>query len=182
MTLGGFARAVIGGLFLAGIVHIVAILQIPKAALKDATGRVLAAAPEHAITLVPPDGSVLPDLDPFFMHAVCPFQDADRAVALSGTPSDGFWTLAIVSRAGGMVASFERGAFPQGRIELAVGTTQALERIRIEEAGSGVGRTTVDVPPGPGFVMVRASAADPDERTQVREALIGLTCGPTGAP
>lgn len=182
MRLGGFVRAVIGGLFLAGIVHIVAILQVPKAALKDATGRVLAAAPEHQVTLVPADGSVLPDLDPFFLHAVCPYAEADRAIEMRGAPSDGFWTLAIVSRASGMVASFERGAFPQGRIELAVGTTQALERIRIEEASSATGRTTVDVPPGPGFVMVRASAADPEARAQVRQSLTGLECGIVGEP
>lgn len=173
---GKLFRALLGGLMLAGIVHIVAVLWVPEAAIRDATGRVLAAVPSETLAPIPADGTVLPDLDPFFLHAACPFSSADTALTLTGQPSSNYWSVAVVSRQGGLVASFESGAFPSGTLDLAVGTTQALETLRVGAPAGGTGRTLVDIPPGPGFVMVRASAADPDDRAFVRDALAAIQC------
>ncbi|WP_181704323.1 DUF1254 domain-containing protein [Chthonobacter albigriseus] len=178
---GKLVRAVIGGFIVAGLVHVIAVLLIPGMASNDATGRVQRAAVAGAVTPIPADGSVLPDLDPFFVHAACPFEGSTPTVVEGPVPDD-YWSLAVVSRAGGVVASFDRSAVGAGPANLTVGLPGDIEQIRLQTAGSGVGGLQVEVPPGPGFVLIRASAADPDTRVAVSERLAAFTCGPAGTP
>ncbi|WP_075218163.1 hypothetical protein [Mongoliimonas terrestris] len=179
---GALVRSLIAGLLIAGIVHVVAVLMIPKVAPNDATGRVRSVANLGNVTLIPSDGSVLTDLDPYFLHAVCPFDTAGgTTTTLTGTLPDEVWTLAVVSRAGGMVAGFEQDAAPDGVVSLTVGLADAVERLRLASAAAASG-FTVEAPAGPGFILVRVAAADIESRPATLRALGGLTCAATERP
>ncbi|WP_181708755.1 hypothetical protein [Chthonobacter rhizosphaerae] len=179
---GHLVRSLIAGLLVAGIVHVLAILTIPSAAPNDATARVLAVARPGVVALIPSDGSVLADLDPYFLHAACAFDlTGGTTTTLAGALPDEVWTIAVVSRAGGMVASFEQDAAPNGTVSLAVGMADAVERLRLAGTLPADG-FTVEAPAGPGFVLVRVAAADIESRPRIRAALQALTCAQAARP
>ena len=64
----------LSGALLGGIVHLIAILTLPRTATQDAYTRLSAIAPVNTITPVPqplPRNEVMPFMDPAFATAVC---------------------------------------------------------------------------------------------------------------
>lgn len=177
--IGKIVRAILGGLFLAGFVHIVAVLAIPVVAPRDAAERVFAAADPETVTVLPADGSVLPDLDPAFVNAVCPFDIGDGPLAVTGTMPDTVWSFAVVAAGDGIVASFERSAAVNDRLDAIVADPDTTETIRLARAADGTSTTSyAPVTTDRGFVLIRAFA-DPDHpRAAVEDALKALDCGP----
>jgi uncharacterized membrane protein len=177
--IGKLVRALLGGLFLAGFVHVVAVLLIPDMAPRDAVSRVLDLAPPGAMAALPADGSILPDLDPYFTHAACPFDLATGPVELSGAMPDTAWSFAVVSKTGGIATSLERSAAVDNRIDVVVGRPGEVEQIRIARAASAAGGTTyAPVAADLGFVLVRAFVDEPEHRDDIDAALAALECGP----
>ncbi|BBE72069.1 DUF1254 domain-containing protein [Oharaeibacter diazotrophicus] len=186
--IGKIVRAVLGGLFLAGFVHIVAVLAIPVLAERDAVARVAAAlavdedgapAPGDGFRAIPADGSVLPDLDPAFVHVVCPFTAADGTVDVAGAMPDTIWSLAVVARGAGIVAAYEHTAAVDGRIEVLVGSPEAVETIRLARAAGGTDTANyAAVDTDRGFVLLRAFADADHPPEALRAALTAVSCRP----
>lgn len=175
--IGKLLRAVTGGLLLAGLVHVIAVLEIPEAAPRDAVTRVGAFAGTGRMAILPADGSVVPDLDPFFLHAACAFDLAGGPIAVTADMPEDVWSTAVVTRTGGLIASFERGASAGGRLDLVVGPFPAVDEIRRQRAAAGSGTSVVDAAVDRGFVLIRAFAGDPGARAAAEAALAGATCG-----
>ncbi len=128
---------------------------------------------------VPADGSVLPDLDPAFVHAVCPFEVAHGgAIEVSGTMPDTIWSYAVVAGPG-IAASFERSSAVENRVDLVIADADTAEGVRLVRTGEGNTSTSyAPVPDGRGFVLLRAYT-DPDHPpATVRDLLTALDCGP----
>lgn len=185
--IGKIVRAVLGGLFLAGFVHIVAVLAIPVLAERDAVARVAAALAEDdeagasggGFRAIPADGSVLPDLDPAFVHAVCPFGAADGTLDVAGAMPDTIWSLAVVARGAGVVAAYEHTAAVGGRIEVLVGGPEAVETIRLARAAAGADTANyAAVDTDRGFVLLRAFADADHPAEALRTALNAVSCRP----
>lgn len=172
---GSLLRALIGGLLIGGIVHVVTILSIPGAAENDPVDRIHRAAAARSMSMIPADGSVLPDLDPFFVHAACPFDLVNGPVQVAGVMPDEVWTMVVVSETGGVVGSLDRASTTAGQLDLVVGGTAAIERMRLDVAGSGRAVTFVTAPIGRGFVLLRAFAGE--NREEIAEALSAVECG-----
>lgn len=176
--IGRLVRALLGGLFLGGFVHVIAVLLVPEMAERDAVGRIQALRAVGTITSLPADGSALPDLDPFFVHAACAFDLADGPVTLSGAMPEDVWTVAVVARAGGIVASIERAAAADNRLDLVVGRPTEVERIRLDRAADAPGTTYAESSSDRGFILLRAFAEDPADRPRIAETLASLQCAP----
>lgn len=177
--IGKLVRAFLGGLFLAGFVHVVAVLLIPSLAPRDAVGRVFAVAEAGVISAVPADGSILPDLDPAFVHAVCPFDLAKgEALAVTGAMPETFWSFAVVTSPV-IAASFERSSAVDNRIDLVVADPDTVESFRLARVRDGnLTASYAAVPEGRGFVLLRAFADDEHPRPALAAALATLACGP----
>lgn len=176
--IGLLARTVLGGLMLAGIVHVVAVLTIPDVAPADPVDRVFRVAVPGAMTPIPADGTVLQDLDPFFHHAVCLVDPAGGPVEVSGPMPPDLWTVAVVGEREGVAGSLERGGVADGRLELVVGRPAEVERIRLDRVESGRVPTVVEIASGRGFVLVRAFAGRGVDRAAMEAAIAALACAP----
>lgn len=179
--IGKLLRAVLGGILLAGLVHVVAVLQIPAAAPRDAVTRVQSVAPAGRFTAIPADGSIVPDLDPFFLHAACPFDLSDGSIGASADMPDDLWSAAVVTRSGGLIASFERAASVADRLDMVVGPFPAIDEIRRQRAAAGAGTSVVESAVDSGFILLRAFAGDPAAKAAATAALATASCGQVAA-
>ncbi|HEU4805171.1 MAG TPA: DUF1254 domain-containing protein, partial [Nitrobacter sp.] len=66
--------AIVGGILLGGVVHLVSVLALPRIASQDAYSRLTAMTTLNAVTPLPhadPDHSPMPFMDPAFAVAIC---------------------------------------------------------------------------------------------------------------
>jgi uncharacterized membrane protein len=174
--IGALVRAVIGGILVAGVVHVVAVLTIPDVAPDDAVDRVARHTPLNRMTTIPADGSVLRDLDPRFVHAACRFDLANGAVAVTGAVPRDVWTLVVVAETVGVAGSLDRGAVTNDMLDLVVGRPGDVERIRLARAETGRPVNSVEVQADHGFVLLRAFAERPRDIEPLMEMLLALRC------
>ncbi len=176
--IGTLVRTVLSGLVVAGIVHVVAVLLVPGAAPGDAVARVAGTAPPDRVTVIPADTSVLAGLDPFFVHAVCPFDVSRGPVEIAGQMPPDVWTIAVAAGTGGIAGSLEHGSVADGRLDLVVGRPGDVERMRLQRVESGRTATMVEVDSDRGFVLLRAFDGPRADEADIRALLSALTCGP----
>ena len=98
------ARYLLATLLIAGLVHIAAVLLIPNYAPHRAYDAVIQAAAPARLTLVAPNASPLPGLDPAFVYAVCPLTPHTGPVRLAGAMPDSYWSVSVVDDTGRIVA------------------------------------------------------------------------------
>jgi uncharacterized membrane protein len=176
--IGALLRTLFLGLLAAGVIHVVAVLTIPDAAPGDAVKRVERVAPRGGMTPIPANGSVLGDLDPFFVHAVCSFDVGDGAVEVEGDMPRDVWTVAVVAGTAAVAGSLEHGSVADDRLDLVIGRAEDVERIRLDRAGTGQPFNAVEVPNDVGFVLLRAFAGPRSDTAELRAQLSAIRCGP----
>ncbi len=129
--------------------------------------------------MLPADGSVIADLDPFFVHCRCALDGADGPTEVTGEMPADVWTMVVVSGANGVAGSLERGAITGSTLDLVVGTAADVERVRLARAEEGRTVITIETGADPGFVLVRAFAGPRGEEAEARAAtLASLVCRP----
>jgi uncharacterized membrane protein len=173
-------RALLAAVMLAGVVHLLAVFRVPHVAPRAAYARVLAVAPPDRFSTLEDDigEAALVGLDPFFVHAVCPFAFDDGTYSFSGPVPTSFWSMAIVADNGTIATSVSSEGDPQPFVDVTIGLEAALQQLRIEADGAGGLGTLLPVVSGSGFALIRAFAASPAERDILRFALGSLACGP----
>ena len=75
-----------GGLVMGGIVHLAAIMVLPRTATKDAYARLAALGPVNGFAVLPaptPQASSVPFMDPAFATAVCRYDLGKGPVKLT---------------------------------------------------------------------------------------------------
>ncbi len=174
--IGRFLATIFAGLLLAGFVHVVTILLIPQVAPRDAVSRAHAARPMLAMSPIPADASVLPDLDPAFAHAICPFDSRLGPIEITGTMPADIWSFAVVSKIEGIVASATRAAAVDNRIDLVVARSADVERIRLARASEGSMTTYAETRPDLAFVLIRAFVDTSVDRAAITATLAALRC------
>jgi uncharacterized membrane protein len=128
---------------------------------------------------IPADGSVIADLDPYFVHAACVFDPEAGPTEVAGTMPGEVWTLVVIAGSATAFGSLEPGGISGNRLDLVVGTAADVERERLARAEEGRPVTTVETDPRPGFVLVRAFAGPRREAAAERAAaLAALACRP----
>ena len=76
----------LAGVLLGGIVHLVAVLILPRTATQDAYSRLTPVAPVNAVASVPqpsPQSEAMPFMDPAFATAVCRYDLSDGPIKLT---------------------------------------------------------------------------------------------------
>jgi uncharacterized membrane protein len=173
---GKLFRAILAGLFVAGLVHVIAVLLMPYVAENDADTRVRDLIGGSGLQPIPADASVLVDLDPNFIHAACSLDVSNGAYVIRGEMPTDIWSLAVVSKADGIVASIDNSSTDSGRIEVIAGLGPDVERIRLARANQASATAYAAMPSEFGFVLLRSYVTDAAERLSIREAYSDMSC------
>ena len=93
----------LAGALLGGIVHLVAVLILPRTATQDAYSRLTPIAPVNTVAAVPqpaPQSEVMPFMDPAFATAVCRYDLTEGPIKLSVPVSAAYTSVSFYTRRG----------------------------------------------------------------------------------
>ena len=169
----------LAGALLGGIVHLVAVLILPRTATQDAYSRLTPMAPVNAVATVPqpaPQNEVMPFMDPAFATAVCRYDLAEGPIKLTVPVSLAYTSVSFYTRRGVAYYAINDRAAGRRLIELELMTADQRANLPEDEEVTAADRLIVESPTGTGLIMVRALAAEPGLMPAVRASLNSTTC------
>ncbi len=182
--------ATLTGLVLAGIVHIAAVMAIPRLAEADAVSRTQASEsldhPQPIYTLstgeVPsPPEAWLPIPDPAVAVGVCAYDLSDGPMRVSSRTSALPLSLAAHGRHGAFYAVTDQAAV-RGALDLVIMTRAQFDQALADDDENEPSRDVRIVAPDVrGFVVARVIAGLPSQRPGANEAVRAISCT-TDAP
>ena len=92
---------IFGGLLLGGIVHLAAVIILPRTATQDAFARLTPIAPVNTIVALPapmPEKAVMPFMDPAFASAVCRYDLSQGPLKLTVPVSPAYTSVSFYTR------------------------------------------------------------------------------------
>jgi uncharacterized membrane protein len=178
--------ALIGGVLLGGVVHLVSVLALPRIATQDAYSRIAPIAKLNTVTPLPPTepaASLLPFMDPAFAMAVCRYDLSTGPIKLAVPVSQSYTSVSFYTRSD--VAYYAINDRSAGRrvIELDLMTEAQHEALPEEEDVTAADRLIIDSPTATGLIVLKALAAEPGLMQQAQASLAAANCRvPTDAP
>lgn len=173
---------VLATLCLAGIVHILCILALPRLASSDAFTRLSAFVKPAGMTLLPrsgPDARMLPFADPAIARGACLFDLSKAALRLHGTVEEGQLTTFSFRTSDGLVFySMTDRAAQRGDIVVLVLTQAQLDAIESEATDEEQPSQELRLvaPNARGIILVDALAALPGEWARAAHRVEQMTC------
>lgn len=178
------------GLVLAGIVHIAAVLAIPRLSETDAVSRARSSEtldhPQAIYTIAtgnapaPPE-AWLPIPDPAVAVGVCAYDLADGPMLVSARTGPLALSLAAHGRQGAFYAVTDQAAV-RGALDLVILTRAQYDQALADDDDNEPSRDVRIVAPGDrGIVVVRVIAGLPSQRPAANEAVRAVSCT-TDAP
>ncbi|WP_051953062.1 DUF1254 domain-containing protein [Methylocapsa aurea] len=178
----------LGVVFVAGIVHLVAIFTLPGLEANDAFGRLSKLAKPASLTLLPsprPGAQNMPFEDPALAQGVCLFDLSQRALRLHGdVDADRLLTLSFRTPAGQVFYSMtDRGA-QHGKIDVLLLSPEQLETLEAEADDEDEPPQELRLlsPTRQGIIFISALASLPSERAEAEERIKAISCEAEEAP
>ncbi|MGQ7794604.1 DUF1254 domain-containing protein [Faunimonas sp. B44] len=109
-------------LLVAGIVHIVTILLVPRLATANGWARLAEVAETGSFAFISDQNSHVPGLDPLFVHGACRIDVADAPARIALSSRGGFWSMALYDPRGLIVFSLNDRTAVNGRLDMLVVT------------------------------------------------------------
>lgn len=172
---------VLAGAILGGIVHLVAVLLLPRAATQDAYSRITPIAPVNTVTAMPmptPQDAVIPFMDPAFAAAVCRYDLSKGPIKLSAPVSPAYTSVSFYSRSGVAYYAINDRAAGRRVIELDLMTSAQRAQMPEEEDVTAADRLIVESPTSTGLIVIRALAPEAGTMAAARNALVSARCQP----
>lgn len=171
--------AVVGGVLLGGVVHLVSVLALPRIATQDAYSRLTPLTTVNAVTplaLVTPDNAPMPFMDPSFATAVCRYDLTGGPIKLSVPVSQAYTSVSFYTRS--EVAYYAINDRSAGRkvIELDLMTEAQHAEVPEDEDVTAADRLIVDSPSATGLIVLKALAAEPGLMPQAQASLAASSC------
>ena len=120
---GAVAAFLLAVLFLAGAIHICAILLVPTFARQDGWSRLAKFAGENRFAEVPvigPQAADVVGLDPLFVTGACRVSLEEAPAAVTLDERERFWSLALYEPKGTIIFSLNDRTAVQGRLDMLV--------------------------------------------------------------
>jgi uncharacterized membrane protein len=174
-----WALWLLAGVLLGGIVHLVAVLVLPRTATQDAYTRLSALTPVNKVTPIPqptPQSEVMPFMDPAFANAVCRYDLASGPIKLRVPLTPAYTAVSFYTRRGIAYYAINDRAAGRRLIELLLMTAEQHADMPEEEDVTAADRLIVESPGTTGLIVMRALAPEPGLMPAVRTALSGATC------
>ncbi|MBM3608288.1 MAG: hypothetical protein FJX29_07520 [Alphaproteobacteria bacterium] len=178
--LAGNAPWIAALFIIAGLVHILSILAMPRLAERDAYARLQARAPLNQLQLIsnPPGPDHLPYEDPATELAICRFDLTQEPLRLRGDlAGSGLVLFSFRDRYGrAFFAMTDRGN-SRGQLDVIVATRAQLDAISAED-GEDETPSELRLPARQpdGFVLIRALALEPGRVEAARQLLQSISC------
>jgi uncharacterized membrane protein len=166
----------------AGIVHIVAILAMPRLAETDPFARLSSLVEPARMQLLPrpaPGAPLAPFADPALARGACLFDLSKTALRLVGTiDKDRLLTLSFRTRDGHVFFSMTDRAAVRGELNVLVVSPAQLEELESAstEDDDRSRELRLVAPALQGFVLADALAALPGEWSQAEERVMRIKC------
>lgn len=173
---------VIGGLMLAGIIHIATVIMVPYFATNDAWAemrRFGRAGAFHTLPQAEAGAEPLASLDPRMLYAVCRFSLENGPVRIQASLLDDFWSLAIFDRRGRNSYSLNDRSADRAQLDLAIITPVQMAQLRQDPPEALESSIVIELPIDEGLVLLRVFVADETMLPRARAALDTADCAGT---
>ena len=172
--------SIIGIVFLASFIHIVAVLSLPYLAPKNAWARVSALSEPNRMVALPaanPSHQSLPMMAPDVRYSVCRFDLSEGAVRLSTQILDDLWLIAFYTPSGENFYAITGRELKRNQIEIIISTQN---EVGVKAGASLLDEVedliVVDSPVREGVAVIRAPLLGPSYAAQTEAALKRSTC------
>lgn len=171
--------ALLAGLLLGGLVHLVSVLALPRIASQDAYSRLERITPVNAVKALPlaePNNAPIPFMDPAFATAICRYDLSNGPIKLAVPVSQAYTSVSFYTD--GDVAYYAINDRSAGRkvIELDLMTEAQHTALPEDEEITAADRLIVDSPTSTGLILLKALAADTGLMAQAQASLAAATC------
>lgn len=173
------AFTVIAGVLLGLIVHLVAVLALPRIATQDAYSRLTPMTKLNAVTQlasVEPTNAPMPFMDPAFAVAICRYDLSGGPIKLTVPVSQAYTSVSFYTRS--EVAYYAINDRSAGRkvIELDLMTQAQHAELPEEEDVTSADRLIIDSPTETGLIVMKALAPEPGLMPQAQASLAASKC------
>lgn len=175
----------LAGALLGGIVHLVAVLILPRTATQDAYIRLTPIAPVNAVSALPqptPQNELMPFMDPAFAAAVCRYDLDAGPIKLTVPVAAAYTSVSFYTRRGVAYYAINDRSAGRRQIELLLMTTAQRSELPEEEDVTSADRLIVESPSNTGLIMMRALAPEPGLLPMAQAVLARATCRPEPLP
>jgi uncharacterized membrane protein len=169
----------LAGALLGGIVHLVAVLVLPRTATQDAFTRLSTITQVNMVTPVPqptPQSEIIPFMDPAFASAVCRYDLSPGPIKLTVPVSPAYTSVSFYTRRGIAYYAINDRAAGRRLIELQLMTAAQRADLPEEEDVTAADRLIVESPSETGLILIRALAPEPGLMPAARAVLNSATC------
>jgi len=171
--------AIIAGVLLGGVVHLVSVLALPRIATQDAYSRLTPMTKLNAVTplhLTDPNNAPMPFMDPAFALAVCRYDLSGGPIKLAVPVSQAYTSVSFYTR--NDVAYYAINDRSAGRkvIELDLMTEAQHAALPEEEDVTAADRLIIDSPSATGLILLKALAPEPGLMPQAQASLAAASC------
>jgi len=170
---------IIAGVLLGGVVHLVAVLALPRIATQGAYSRLTPVTKLNAVTPLPaaePGKTPMPLMDPAFAIAICRYDLSGGPIKLTVPVSQAYTSVSFYTR--NEVAYYAINDRSAGRkvIELDLMTEAQHAELPEEEDVTSADRLIIDSPSATGLIVMKALAAEPGLMPQAQATLAASSC------
>jgi len=169
----------LAGALLGSIVHLVAVLVLPRTATQDAFTRLSTIAQVNTVTPVPqptPQNEIIPFMDPAFASSVCRYDLTPGPIKLSVPVSPAYTSVSFYTRRGVAYYAINDRAAGRRLIELQLMTSEQKADLPEEEDVTNADRLIVESPSTTGLIVMRALAPEPGLMPAARAVLNNAIC------
>lgn len=171
--------AIVTGVLLGGVVHLVSVLALPQIASQDAYNRLASITKANAVTALPPvdpASEPMPFMDPAFATAVCRYDLGGGPIKLTVPVSQAYTSVSFYTRSD--VAYYAINDRSAGRrvIELDLMTEAQHAELPEDEEVTAADRLIIDSPTATGLIVLKALAPEPGLMAQAQAALAAASC------
>ena len=170
---------IIAGVLLGAVVHLVAVLALPRIATQDAYSRLTPMTKLNAVTALPlaePNNAPMPLMDPAFAVAICRYDLSGGPIKLTVPVSQAYTSVSFYTR--NEVAYYAINDRSAGRkvIELDLMTEAQHAELPEDEDVTAADRLIIDSPTATGLIVLKALAPEPSLMPQAQASLAASSC------
>jgi uncharacterized membrane protein len=171
--------AIVAGVVLGAVVHLVSVLALPRIATQDAYSRLMPLTKLNAVTQLPladPTTAPMPFMDPAFATAVCRYDLSAGPLKLAVPVSQAYTSVSFYTRS--EIAYYAINDRSAGRkvIELDLMTEAQHAELPEDEDVTAADRLIIDSPSATGLIVLKALAPEPGLMAQAQASLAAASC------
>jgi uncharacterized membrane protein len=171
--------AILGGILLGGVVHLVSVLALPRIASQDAYARLDPTLKVNTVMPLPdaaPGTAPMPFMDPAFAAAACKYNLTGGSIKLRVPVSQAYTAVSFYTNED--IAYYAINDRSAGRkvIELDLMTPEQKAALPEDEDITAADRLIIESPSPTGLIIMRALAAEPGLMAQAKASLAAASC------